>query len=736
MENSRNRRKNNVRVYCQLPTAYRGTGLLVLFIILSIVSQTFAFQAEEIGQPDYAEAIKAFDEYVKKRRKVDQVPGLSIGFIKKDFMWARGYGYSDMENKVPARPESSIRLASITKTITATAVLQLMEAGKISLDAEVQAYVPYFPEKKWPVTIRMLLGHLAGISHYKDFDREGHFKHPMNTKAAIAVFQDFDLIAEPGTKYNYSSYGFNLLGAVIEEVSGQSYGQYIKAHIFNPLSMNASGMESQVDLIPNRVRGYRLINGEVKNSEYVDISSRFAGGGVRSTVVDLLKYARGICEKKLLKPETWQRLFISMATKDGKFTGYGMGWGVEPLRGHFKVSHGGGQPETSTYLMIFPHETFAIAVAANLERCNLIPYVQYLAELVLRQDIDGAVFVVDPAEQALYNACGEVFSHGLSQYDFYNRPIAEKDKDLKRSFEYFNRYVSKNYILKNSKEARKKLQSGIHPAAGRAFAKVGSYMAAALEKAYGEKRLHSYFHTGTLAFFTDYLELKDEYTFRKELIKLISSWQQDWEKSYPRHLHDLHIFADTDIRQLERELKNIFSAAGIYPDFSRDMEDVAKYFLRQSSLEKTTSILELSNNLYPENPNTLNLMAATYIWEGNIARAEELYIKAHSLVPVSLERLELLASGLKQAKKHQELFGLAQIAVSLFPENAKLVEDIGDLAQELGKKDLAVKYYQKALKLDPTQSRIKNKLKQLKKKSLRASKKMGQGESHFLTKEL
>jgi len=736
MENSRNCRKKNVRFYCQLPTAYRGIGLLVLFIVLSIVSQTFAFQAEEIGQPDYAEAIKAFDEYVKKRIKVDQVPGLSIGFIKKDFMWARGYGYSDLENKVPSRPESAFRLASITKTITATAVLQLVEEGKISLDAEVQAYAPYFPEKKWPVTIRLLLGHLAGISHYKNFEREGHFKRPMNTRESIAVFQGFDLIAEPGTKYNYSSYGFNLLGAVIEEVSGQSYGQYIKAHIFNPLSMNASRMESQVDLIPNRVRGYRLKQGEVKNSEYVDISSRFAGGGVRSTVVDLLKYARGICEKELLKPETWQKMFTSMATKGGKFTGYGMGWGVNPLKGHFKVSHGGGQPETSTYLMIFPHETFAIAIAANLELCNPIPYVHYLAELVLGQDIDSAVFVADPAEQALYNACEEVFSHGLSQYDFHNRPITENDKDLKRSFEYFNRYVSKNYILKHSKEASEKLQSGIHPAAGKAFTKVGSYMAGVLEKAYGKKRLYSYFHTGPLAFFADYFELKDKYTFRKELIKLISGWQQDLEKSYPPHLHDLHIFADTDIIQLGQEMKKVFSGAGIYPDFSRDMEDAAKYFLRQSNLKKTISTLELSNNLYPDNADTVNHPAADYNWEGNTARAEKLYLKVHSLVPVSLERLELLASGLKQAKKYHELFGLAQIAIKLFPDNAGLHEDIGDLAQELGKKDLAVKYYQKALKLDPTQSGIKNKLKQLKKKSLRASKAMWQGESHCLTKEL
>jgi len=689
----------------------RGAGLLVLFIILSIVSQIFAFQAEEIGQLDYAAAVKTFDEYVKKRLKIDQIPGFSIGFIKEDFIWARGYGYSDLENKVPTRPESAFRLASITKTITAIAVLQLVEEGKISLDAEVQAYAPYFPEKKWPVTIRLLLGNLAGISHYKNFEREGHFKRAMNTREAIAVFQDFDLVAEPGTKYNYSSYGFNLLGAVIEGASGQSYGQYIKARIFNPLSMNASRMESPVDLIQNRVRGYRLIQGEVKNSEYVDISSRFAGGGIRSTVVDLLKYARGICEKELLKPETWQKMFTSMATKGGKFTGYGMGWGVKPLQGHFKVSHGGGQPETSTYLMIFPHESFAVAFAANLEGSNPLPYVQYLAELVLGEDIESAVFVADPGEQVIYNACEEVFSHGLSQYDFYDRPLTEDDKELKRSFKFFNRYVSRSYVLAHSKEAKKKISGGIHPEAGRAFTKVGSYMAGVLEKAYGEKQLYRYFQAGPLAFFTDYFNLQDKYTFRKELMETISGWQQDWKKSYPPRLHDLHIFADTDISQLGQELKKNFSGAGIYPDFSRDMEDVAKYFLRQSNLKKTISYLELSNNLYPENSDTLNLLAAA----GNTAGAEKLYLKAHSLVPVSLERLELLASGLKQAKKYQELFGLAKITIKLFPENAELHRDIGDLAQALGEIDLAVKYYKKALKLDPTLSGLKTKLKKLKK---------------------
>ncbi|MFQ5722367.1 MAG: serine hydrolase domain-containing protein, partial [Candidatus Aminicenantales bacterium] len=366
----------------------KKTKLFILAFILLWLSLYYPSYAILQSQTNpYAEAIAQFEKFVKTQMIIDRAPGLSVGFIKDDFIWTKGFGYADLENMVPAKSESSYRLASITKTITAIAVLQLVEAGKIDLDAEVQKYVPYFPRKRWPVTVRLLLGHLGGISHYKNYDLEGHIKVHKNTREALAIFQDFDLVAQPGTRYYYSSYGFNLLGAIVEAASGQTYGQYIKEHIFKPLGMTDSRMDDPTDIIPNRVRGYRLLKGEIKNSEYVDVSSRFAAGGTRSTVKDLLKYAEGIMEGKLLKQETWRKMFSSMVTKGGLRTGYGMGWGVRPWHGHFKVSHGGSQPETRTYILLLPLEKMAIAIASNLERINLMPYIIRLAELVLDEDL-------------------------------------------------------------------------------------------------------------------------------------------------------------------------------------------------------------------------------------------------------------------------------------------------------------------------------------------------------------
>ena len=227
------------------------------------------------------EELKQFDDFVALQMKLDKTPGLTIGFIKDNFEWVKGYGFADLENKVPARAESAYRLASVTKSMTAVAIMQLVEKKKIDLDAEVQTYVPYFPKKQWPVTVRQVLGHIGGISHYKDPEKELHIKEHRSTREAIAIFQDFDLVAEPGTRYHSSSDGYNLLGALVESASGMSFGEYMKQNVWGPAGMSSTRMDDPEDVIPNRVRGYRLLKGEVKNSEFIDISSRFAAGGTR-----------------------------------------------------------------------------------------------------------------------------------------------------------------------------------------------------------------------------------------------------------------------------------------------------------------------------------------------------------------------------------------------------------------------------------------------------------------------
>lgn len=682
--------------------------------------------AADSTQPASSEAQTQFEKFVIEQMALDKVPGLSVGFLKGDAIWTKAFGFSDLENKIAAKPESSYRLASITKTMTAIAVLQLVEKGKIDLDAEVQTYVPYFPKKKWPVTVRLLLGHLGGISHYKNYAVEGRIKVHKNTRQALAVFQDFDLVAEPGTKYNYSSYGYNLLGAVIEGASGESYGNYIKKHIFEPLGMTDSRIDDPVDLIPNRVRGYRLINGEIKNSEYVDVSSRFAGGGTRSTAVDLLKYAKGIIDGALLKDETWKLMFESMASRKGLFTGYGMGWSVPPWRGHFMVSHGGSQPETRTHLLIFPAEDFAIAVASNRERLNLMPYVIRLAELVLDEDLDSSAHVSDKAGQVIYDACNSTFSYGMSRFDWHEKHTAKDEKDLARAFAYFNKHVDEKALKRDFKEARKKIDEGFHPVSDQAAVNVGSFMASSLKDALGEDTLLSYYKSGPLAFFGDYIKISEKwpssrkrYKFTKDFTKLVSRWEQDWKATYTDYIRNLFITVNTDFDELGPELKKTFATATLYPDFIGDIERAGQYLLEKDEIQKSLDIFKLSCELYPNSPASLSNLAAAYIWADKIDEARRLFKEAFAIDPehrsVSVGQFFNLARQLEGARKIKEIFALADIAMELYPKNAALHKDVADIYLNAGFKKRAIHFYQKALEIDPKLEAAKKMLEKLEK---------------------
>jgi len=691
-----------------------GNKFKAAFILLLLTGTCFFCAFSKAGEtaPSYSEAIEKFEKFAKDRMAMDRAPGLSIGFLKGDDIWSEGFGYSDLENMVPAKPESAYRLASLTKTITAISVLQLVEAGKIDLDAEVQTYVPYFPRKKWPVTVRLLLGHLGGISHYKDYDVEGRIKVHKNTKEALAIFQDFDLVAEPGTKYSYSSYGYNLLGAVIEGASGQSYGDYIREHVFEPLGMSDSRLDDPSDLITNRVRGYRLVKGEIKNSEYVDVSSRFAGGGTRSTVVDLLKYAQGIIEGKLLKAETWKQMFTSMATKGGLFTGYGMGWGVRPWRGHFQVSHSGSQPETMTYLLIFPLENFAIAAASNLEGVNLMVYIRRLAELVLNEDLDSFAYASETENQVIYNNCFHIFSYGLSRFSWEGRQTAKDEKELAEAFSYFNKYCNRASLEKNLSQTRKMVENGFHPVSNQPLIKVGSYMASVLKESLGDEKLRSYYQSGPIAFFKDYIEVskkqladKKNYRFDKSFVKLVSDWDKEWNATYTDYVRNLSLTVSTDFDELGQSLKKSFSGRTLYPDLNSDMEQVGSYFLEKKEAGKALKIFGLSCELYPNSPLALYNFAKAQIWTGNSEEARLLLKKAFSLDPehpaVSKDNLFSLAGRLEQAGKLKEIFALADTALELYPRDAQLHKEVGDIYLKTGQEEKALDYYRKALEIDP-----------------------------------
>jgi CubicO group peptidase (beta-lactamase class C family) len=698
----------------------------LIFFLFWAHPSLFALQEKTIEQAHYARAIKAIHHFVNQQMAFDKTPGLSVGFLKDDFTWTQGFGYADLENMVPVKPQSSYRMASITKTFTATAVLQLVEAGKMSLDAEIQTYVPYFPRKKWPITIRQLLGHLGGIPHYVDRKVELHIKDHKNTREAVAIFQDYDLIAEPGTKYLYSSYGYNLLGAAIEEASGQPYGQYIKEHIFDPLGMADTRMDDPTELIPHRVDGYRLLNGEVVNSEYVDMSSRFAAGGTRSTVVDLLKYARGIIDGKLLHEETWRLMFEPLATKDGILTGKGLCWSISPWKGHFQVSHGGSQQETRTYILVFPLEKFILAVASNMENFDRELYTQKIAECILEEHLDTPTYVSDEQEDSLYDACEQAFSYGLSRYYWHNGPLTQNTDEIKRAFSYFNQNVNLEALRRNPEAARNKISLGIHPAAEQLFTKVGSFMASVLDKTLGREKLRSYHKTGPIAFFHDYAQLTQNlspsnqpYKLSKRFTELLFQWEKDRAKVYTEDMFSYSIPLDVDFEKLCLYLKQSFSGSSLYPDFHQAMIRVAQYHLQNENPQEALLFLNLAVELYPSRADPWASLAALHLWTGNGKEAKRCFKKTFAKNPdhpgVSSYRFRELALDLLNAKKFDQLPILAEISTELHPSSWELFRDLGDTFLQIGQKEAAFQYYKKVLKLNPKFKEGQQKIKALEK---------------------
>ena len=559
-----------------------------------------------------------------------------------------------------------------------------------------------------------------------DRDKELHIKTHKNTREAIAIFQDFDLVAEPGTKYNYSSYGYNLLGAVIEGVTDQSYGEFIKQRIFEPIGMDDSRMDDPIAIIPNRVKGYRWVNGKIGRSEFVDMFSRFAAGGTRSTVIDLLKYAHGIMQGKLLKPQQWRQMLVPMATKKGTLTGRGMGWGVRPRRGHFQISHGGSQAETKTYLFLFPLENFAVAIASNMETFDREFYAYKLAELVLGEDLDTPVYTVDEMEQSLYSACEQVFSYGLSQYLWHSRPLASSEKDLQQAFSFFHQNVDPAALRRDAQTSKNNISAGVDPATGQAFIKMGSFMASQLEKAFGRDKLQEYHKTGPIAFFGDYLTLTEGssalnklYRFKRRFSQLLSRWNRDWAKWDTDNTRIYPIPLDVEFGPLQEKLKTAFLRSSLYPDFHQDLIRMAQFHLKNNRTQQAFSFLNLAHELYPNRIEPMVALASHHIWTGNASEARRFFRMAHAKDPshpgVSIARLQSLARDLLNADKQGHLTDLAEIVTDLYADSPGITKGLGDMFYNLGQKDRALQYYKKALKLDPKLKDVRDKIKTLEK---------------------
>jgi CubicO group peptidase (beta-lactamase class C family) len=300
------------------------------------------------------------------------IPGLSVAIATDHALrWAEGFGMADLENSVPAKPYTVYRLGSISKPITAVAVMQLAERKKLDLDASIRTYVPAFPPKPWRVTVRQLLGHLGGVRHYRTLAEVDSTKHYSNLLDPLDAFKNDPLLFEPGTHFHYSSYGYTLLGAALENVAGTKFADYVRRNIAEPAGMDGTQPDDVYKIIRNRAHGYRLRrDGQVENCALADTSNKIPAGGFVASADDLVRFAIAVEQDVLLGRESVRQMFTSQRTRDGPLTNYGLGWQVVERDGRKWVAHPGRQQGARTLLVLLPSEGIAIAILTNLEQAS------------------------------------------------------------------------------------------------------------------------------------------------------------------------------------------------------------------------------------------------------------------------------------------------------------------------------------------------------------------------------
>jgi CubicO group peptidase (beta-lactamase class C family) len=669
----------------------------------------------------YAARLREFEEFVARAMKSDRIPGLTVGFFKDDYTWVKGFGYADLENKTPAHAESAYRLASITKSMTGEAIVQLAERGKLDLDAEIQTYVPDYPVQKWPVTVRNLLTHTGAGQTGSGLGTE-----QVTTKEIVARISKYPIQYEPGVRFDYQTAGYNLLGAAIESVSKQTFEAYLRENVLLPAGMKDTRMDDVVALVPNRVRGYDLVGGEIVNAPFINVSSRFAGGGLTGTVPDLLRWARAALAGKIVSPKWIDEMLKPYTSKPGRYTGLGdgdvyytLGWMVRPINGSFSVFAGGSQKGTETLLFYFPEKRLAIAFACNLQFAPTQRYVGRLYELVTGESWEAKVFTRDKLDSPTALALNSAFNYGGLHFEEHHAPLTQDAKELADAFAFFNSNASREAARADFGGVSKRIRDARHPVGGVRLVKLGSYMAARLKEQNGAAGLDKYHASGAIPFFADYVRLykSDAKTpktlrFTPEFEKLIARWDADWSRTWNDYTRRLSIAPDTDFDAVGARLRKDFAGAEVYPDFTGAIQPI------QSGLVALKSA-KLGVDLYPHSDELL------FNW-GYFIILSELSPEGRAALkgvggeyerPVVYFRraYESNPDGVMSAKTFLDLGGrwLARpqfadagiefvgAGVQLHPKDAKLREMLGDFYARKGRPDAAAENYRAAYNIDP-----------------------------------
>jgi D-alanyl-D-alanine carboxypeptidase len=324
-----------------------------------------------------AQKADAFDSYLQQRMQSDSIPGMSFMVVHKDKVVKKAcFGFCNIENQVPASQETVYELASVSKPVTATALMMLVEEGKVALDSSVAFYLGNVVTENYKtITVRQLMNHTSGIpsDHYVYSKLYAPTPLRYNTRDQLTDLFALKPAAAPGEKYLYSNAGFFLQAAIIETVSKQSYQEFIQKYIFDKAAMAHSYFINGDSIVPHHAQGYtkrkgRLVRFSLESTIQALNTNGF--GGLMSTTADLYAFAQTLLKGGLIKKSSFEQMLVPSLLRDGtpampknNTSNVGLAWHIKTIAGKRCIFHTG---HTGTALLCFPDDDLTIVLLTNL----------------------------------------------------------------------------------------------------------------------------------------------------------------------------------------------------------------------------------------------------------------------------------------------------------------------------------------------------------------------------------
>jgi D-alanyl-D-alanine carboxypeptidase len=315
------------------------------------------------------------DDYIQAIMTQNQIPALSVAVVQEgEPVLVKGYGWANLEHSVPATERTVYEIASVGKTFTATLIMMLVEEGVISLDDAIANYLDNIPPAWQPVTIKHILSHQSGIPSYTDAKSYWEITRLDLSKSEIlALVTDLPLKFQPGELSAYDNTGYYLLGLMLENMTGQSYGDLLRDRIFTPLGMNATVMNHSRDIVPHRASGYRWLNDKLVNKPYYSPSVTYSAGGQLSSVEDMVKWEQALYNATVLRQSTLDLMWTSHPpnlNNDWNKLKYvaGLGWWIINYGDRRVVAHNGSILGFASNITRFIDDKITVILFCNLDR--------------------------------------------------------------------------------------------------------------------------------------------------------------------------------------------------------------------------------------------------------------------------------------------------------------------------------------------------------------------------------